>query len=79
MLQPSEGFSDRVRVAWGNPEAVANIGIDETFKHEDHFGLDHDDQVNTATLIGIMAGQTAEKSPEEFIQAFTAYLNEHED
>ncbi len=77
MKQPSTLFAHKVRLVWGNPERVADVGIDETFRHDDVFGFDHDDQVSNAKRIGVLAGKTAEKGPEAFVEGFTKFLNQN--
>jgi hypothetical protein len=78
MREPTKGFAEKVEKGWGNPVRVAEVGIDEMFNHETGlFGFNHEDQVEMATRIGVMAGQTAEKRPNAFIEAYTAYLNEN--
>ncbi len=76
MTEPRKDFAEKVRQAWGNPERVAAVGIIETFNHEDRFDFDRDDQLRNATRIGVIAGKTADKRPEDFIESFTALLNE---
>lgn len=75
-MQLSAEFADDVKKAWGNPERVADVGIGETFAHEDKIGLDHDDQVENAKRIGILAGKTASQNPEAFIEGFIALFPE---
>lgn len=69
-MQVSDRFIQRVRDVWGDPEKVAQAGINETFEHEDCFGLDHDDQVDNAMRIGVLAGLTANQTPQTFIDGF---------
>lgn len=74
MPELSAIFTQQVQQAWGNPVAVAEAGINETFRHDRNF--DHDDQVRDATKIGVMAGQTASQGPEAFVEAFQKFLDE---
>lgn len=69
----SNDFADKIRLAWGNTEKVARIGIIETFNH-DNFDFDRD-SVGNAIRIGVLAGRTADKNPEAFIEGFTALLD----
>ena len=67
-MKSTDWFLPAVQRAWGNPIAVADAGMNELFRHD--VGLDSDDQVNRAIEIGVLAGQMAEKTPEEFVVAF---------
>lgn len=69
-------FYEQVREAWGNPRKVADAAFNELFRHDD-IGLDHDDQVDYAKKIGLLAGLMKERSLNEFIAAFNKQvLNE---
>jgi len=74
--QPTKGFGRLVSDAWGDPERVADVGINETFRHPDFSDFDRDDQVRDAMRIGVLAGTTASAGPKAFIARFTALLNE---
>lgn len=74
MKQPTACFLENVHSTWGNPSRVADAGLNEIWNHTAE--LDHDDQVECAKRIGIIAGTTAEKGPEAFIEAYTAYIKE---
>lgn len=75
---PSAQFVEAVNKSWGNPERVADVGINETFRHEDRFGFDHDGQVQNAKQVGIIVGRTEKDGPDAFIRQFTQFLNEDE-
>lgn len=75
MREPTQIFVEEVQRRWGDPVRVAEAGLDETFRHEDAFGQDHDDQVNNAVRIGIMAGETISRGPQAFVDAFVTLLN----
>ena len=76
MAELSSDFTKKIKDAWGNPEKVADIGFDETFNHENVLGLDYDDEVRNAKRVGMLAGLTADKGPDAFIEGYTAFLNE---
>ena len=71
-MNVTQRFIDAVSRAWGNPNKVAEAGINETFSQQEYFGLDHDDQVANARRIGVLAGLTASQTQEAFIEGFKA-------
>lgn len=76
MKEPSAGFADAVRKAWGRDRHVAEVGMNEMFVHSKE--PDHDEQVEHAVRVGILVGLNAQKGPDAFIATFTALLNENE-
>ena len=69
-MKATDTFKDNVKQAWGDPLRVARIAFDELFRHEDMIDLDHDDQVNYAVRIGVLAGEHKDSDPGTFIQQF---------
>lgn len=67
-MKASRSFLSAVSNAWGNPEAVADAGISELFRHDRNF--DYDAQVRDAKRVGVLAGLKASTTPEEFVAAF---------
>ena len=74
MKQPTGNFADAVRRAWSNPERVADVGIKEMWSHVEE--QDHDDQVEMAKRIGVIARKTADKDPEAFVEGYPTRMNE---
>lgn len=66
----TQAFKDEVYRVWGNVFLVAEAGLNETFRQPNHFSLDHDDQIDNAKRIGVIAGMTHEINPEAFFREF---------
>ena len=76
-MEPTQIFCDEVRSKWGNPYSVAEAALNELFRHGDDICLDHDDQVDFAKKVGVLAGVMKDNTPDEFIAAFSEQvLNE---
>lgn len=69
-MELTDAFKEEVMRVWGNVFLVAEAGLNETFRQPNHFGLDHDDQVDNAKRIGVIAGMTHEINPEAFFREF---------
>ncbi len=70
-MQPTEKFIQEIREIWGSPSEVAQKAFDELFRIEDvKISLDYDDQVKYALAIGLLAGETKDYTPVEFIKSF---------
>jgi hypothetical protein len=69
-VEVSAIYHEQLREAWGDPKKVADAALNELFRSG--AGLDHDDQVNAAMEIGIIAGASHEASvkPEVFTYHF---------
>ncbi|NBS41774.1 hypothetical protein EBS80_03875 [bacterium] len=65
---------DAVKAAWGNPNKVAEAGLNLLWSLADKlsFGTDHDDQASNALRAGVVAGLTAGETPEIFIEKLVA-------
>jgi hypothetical protein len=73
-MEVTETFKEKIAQLWSNPsraKAVAEEAMNELFRHGEALSLDHDDQVDYALKIGILAGQCeGEETPERFIREF---------